>query len=395
MGTSLMNVQQLFSQGSFANSTQATDMAISGGGFFMVNGNVSGVAGNFYTRAGQFQFDNGGYLTNQQGLRVQGYPVGDTDQAGNIAGALGDIQITDTQIQPNATSAMSINANLDSDAPILTAPWDATNFTTAAETSNFHTTVTVYDSLGTPHDTTIYFRKTINGVAPAGNTWEYRALVDGGETGGVAGTPVEITPTPPTPTVEFSNNGRLAALTPAVPTMGPVTFTGAAPQTINLNIGTVGSTDPNPSGLTQFDAGGTGSDQGNGSAVLFTDQDGYSTGNLRFINVTEDGLITGAYSNGETLNLGKVALANFQANSGLKKLGGNIWAETRDSGQPLIGEANTGNRGTVKGNSLEQSTVDLAQEFVDMIVTQRAFQANSKSITTTDTMLGEVMNLKR
>ncbi len=384
MGTALMNVQQMFDQGSFENSANATDMAINGGGFFMVNGTVNGVAGNFYTRAGQFVFDKDGYLVNQDGLNVQGYGVEPNDPDGAITGGIGDIRITETQVQPNPTTNLELNANLDSNADIIAGGFGTpATFDEAMTNSNFHTVATVYDSLGNAHDTTLYFTKT------ADNTWSWNAVADGGEVtapaGGTAGAPIVLG----SGTVTFNNDGTLAAVTPTPPT-ATVTFTGANPQTITFDLGTpaaAGTTaTPDQIGLTQF---------ASNSTVHFMSQDGYATGNLRYINVNEDGLITGAYSNGEVLNLGKLALANFQSSTGLQKLGSNLWGETSGSGQPLIGEANTGSRGTIMGNALEQSNVDLAEEFVDMIVTQKAFQANSKSITTTDQMLTTVMDIKR
>ncbi len=377
MGAGLTDVQQLFEQGSLENSSQGTDMAISGGGFFIVNGSVNGVAGNFYTRAGQFTFNNEGYLVNASGLRVQGYNV---DDNAVVSGALGDIKITDTQIQPRPTAEIELNANLDANADIIPA-FDGSSFDNAADTSNFHTTIKTYDSLGNSHETTLYFTKT------ADNTWQWNALADGEEvSGGAAGDPpVNIG----TGTVTFNNDGTLATLVPDPPVLGPVTYTGANPMTITMDLGTAGIpgvTDPSLVGLTQY---------ASESTALFSNQDGYPTGNLRYINVDENGLITGSYSNGEILNLGKMALANFQSNTGLQKLGGNLWSETTKSGEPLIGEANTGTRGTVIGNALENSNVDMAEELVDMIVTQRAFQANSKAVTTTDTMLGTIMNIKQ
>jgi len=383
MGTALMNVQQLFNQGSFENSSNATDMAINGGGFFIVNGTVNGVSGSFYTRAGQFVFDKDGYMVNQDGLRIQGYGVNPTDEDGAIVGGLGDIRITETQIQPNPTTNIELNANLDSNAEIIPGGFVSTGtFDEAMQSSNFHTVITVYDSLGNAHDTTVYFNKT------AANSWSWNVVADGGEVtlpaGGTAGAPLVIG----SGTVTFNSDGTLATVTTTTPTT--VTFTGANPQTIDFDLGTPvppGTTaTPDQIGLTQF---------ASNSTVHFMSQDGYATGNLRYVNITEDGLITGAYSNGEILNLGKVALANFQASTGLQKLGSNLWGETSISGQPLIGEANTGSRGTIMGNALEQSNVDLAEEFVDMIVTQRAFQANSKSITTTDQMLNTIMEIKR
>jgi flagellar hook protein FlgE len=373
MGTSLLNVQQMFQQGSLENSTNATDMAINGGGFFVVKGTVNGVSGNFFTRAGQFMFDKDGYLVNQQGLKVQGYGVDATDENGTITTGVGDIRVTSSQIQPKATTTMEINANLNSDAT-ASGPFDATSYQTAMATSNFHTVQTVYDSLGNAHDVTLYFTKT------GANTWAFNVVGSGDEvSGGTAGTPSVLG----TGTATFDTSGNLTAVTGNSFT---TTFNGASSQTVTMDLGTPGSSNLDEIGLTQFSSDST---------VHFASQNGYATGNLRYINVTEDGLITGAYSNGEVLNLGKVALANFVANEGLKKLGGNLYGNTSKSGEPLIGEANTGPRGTIQGNSLEQSNVDLAEEFVNMITTQKGFDANSKSIQTTDRMLDTIITLKR
>ncbi len=375
MGTAMMNVQQMFGQGSFSNSTNATDMAINGGGFFIVNGNVKGVSGDFYSRAGQFHFNKDGFLVNQQNLRVQGYGVEADDPDGTIMGGLGDIRITDTQIPPRATENIEMNANLNSEADTAVGPFDGTSFDTAMSTSNYHTVTTVYDSLGNSHDLTVYFTKT--GTAP--NEWEYNVVADDGDLGGVAGEPNVLT----TGNIEFDNDGNLVNLDG---NLFNVTFEGAAAQDITIDLGTPGSTDIDEVGLTQYSSSST---------VHFTSQDGYATGNLSYINVNEDGLITGAYSNGEMLNLGKVALANFTADQGLDKMGGNLWKETSKSGEALVGEANTGTRGTIKGNSLEESNVDIAEEFVDMIITQKAYDANAKSIQSTDQMLDTILTLKR
>lgn len=369
-GVVVGDVQQIHSQGALLNTGIDTDMAVSGSGYFIVNGTINGQTGDFYTRAGQFHIDQDGYLVNPQGLRLQGY--GSTDD-GQIDGAMGDINLTSANIPPLATENITITANLDSESvtPAAFDPLDPYN------TSNFATALTVYDSLGNPHQIDMFFRRT------AGNNWEWHGMIDGGElNGGVAGVPTEVA----SGTLGFTTDGRLDTETIVG---GTIDFLNATPgQVIDFDFGDSITTDggTGETGTTQYSAT---------SSINFQTQDGYTTGSLTRISVAPDGIISGAYSNGEIRTVGQVLLSSFQNPEGLYKLGMNIWGETRESGLPLVGGANSGPRGAVMAQNLEQSNVDLAEEFVNMIITQRAFQANSKSITTVDSMLGEVINLKR
>ncbi len=370
-GVVLNDVQNMFTQGSLMNTGQATDLAISGAGFFVLNGSYNGVEGNYYSRAGQFVIDKDGYLVNNSGLRVQGYSV---DDSGQLAGTVGDLNITSHNVPPRATTQIDMIANLDADAQVPAAAWDVTN---AAATSNFNSTITVYDSLGNAHPVEVYFRKT------AANSWEWHAVVDGGElAGGTPGTPTEIADG----TLTFTVNGELDTETINNNT---VNFLGAAAgQVIDFDFGDSITTD-----------GGTGLDGTTGfagaSTINFQSQDGYATGTLQNISVTPDGMVMGSFTNGEVREVAQLALANFQSNSGLDRTGGNLWIETIDSGEALIGAPNTGSRGSIHSYSLEQSNVDLAEQFVHLIGAQRGFQANSKIITTSDQMLMETVNLKR
>lgn len=370
-GSRLTNVQQLFTQGMLQNTGLGTDLAISGSGFFVLNGTVNGVTGNFYSRAGQFSVDRDGYLVNPDGLRVQGYSV---DSTGNMQASVGDINITGVNVPPQATTAIQLTANLDADAPVMTVAWDPND---PANTSNFSTTITVYDSLGASHQVEVYFRKT------AANSWEWHAVVDGGEVnGGTAGVPYEFADG----TLTFTANG---ALDTEVINNNTVDFVGAAAgQTIDFDFGDSITTDGGTglSGTTQF----AGS-----SSVNFQSQDGYATGALQNISVSPDGVIMGTFSNGEVRPVGQVVLASFQSIEGLDRLGNNLFMETRASGDALVGAANTGNRGSVQSFNLELSNVDLAEQFVGLIGAQRGFQANSKIISTSDQMLAEVINIKR
>ncbi len=367
-GAMLGNVEQIFSQGALMNTGSVTDLAITGRGFFVVNGTVNGVDGDFYTRAGQFHVDNAGYLVNPNQLRIQGYSVDDT---GQIVGGVGDIQLPTSPLPANATTRIDLSVNLDSRESATT--WDITD---PVNNSNFSTSATVYDTLGNARRVDIYFCKT------ADNTWDYHAVVDGADVaGGTPGTLTEID----TGTLTFDTDGSLTTPT-STPTA--VTFAdGAGASTIAVDFGT-----GTAGGGTGFDGATQFADE---SAVVTMSQDGYSTGSLQDITIDQDGEISGLFSNGEHRLLGQVALASFQNDRGLERTGNSLWRSTDVSGDPAVGAANTGGRGTIYSNSLEQSNVDMAKEFVNMIAYQRGFQANSRTITTSSDMLNEVVNLKR
>jgi flagellar hook protein FlgE len=370
-GVILNDVQHMFTQGALMNTGQSSDLAISGSGFFVVNGTYNGVQGNFYTRAGQFSVNQDGFLVNPAGLRVQGYTV---DSTGQLGGTIGDLNITSHNIPPNPTTSMEITANLNSDEVVLAAPW---NVADAAGTSNFNTTITSFDSLGNSHQVEVYFRKT------AANSWDWHAVVDGGElAGGVSGTPTEIADG----TLGFTTNGELDT---EVVNANTVNFLGAAPgQVIDFDFGDSITTDSG-TGL----AGTTGFAGSN--SINFQRQDGFATGTMQSMSITPDGVIMGGFSNGEVQAVGQLALADFQSVAGLDRSGGNLWIQTRDSGEALVGAPNSGARGAIHSYALEQSNVDLAEQFVHLISAQRGYQANSKIITTSDQMLQDTLNMKR
>jgi flagellar hook protein FlgE len=369
-GVRLASIQQLFTQGSLSTTGVATDLAINGDGFFVVKGSVEGINGNFYTRAGQFKIDNAGNLVNPEGLQVQGYAA---LANGNFAAAISSLRVSTAALPPVATSNITEVANLDSAATTPTAPWDAQN---PAATSNFSTTITVYDSLGKAHSVDIYFRKT------AANTWDYHALVASSEVTGGVGTYTEIG----TGSLAFTTNGALNTVTTTTPIA--VNFLGATPaQAIALNFGTsIGAGGTGLDGVTQF---------ASASNVSSQSQNGYSSGDLAGVTVDGSGIVRGLYTNGQKLAVGKLAMAKFRANEGLGRAGHNLWIETRESGNAAMGGAGSGGRGAVSAGTLEQSNVDLAEQFVQLIAHQRAFQANSKTITTADEMLQELVNIKR
>ncbi len=371
-GVRMSKITRTFSQGTLLNTDSPTDLAINGKGFFIVSGQTGSQTGSFFTRAGQFSLDNDGYVVNPQGYVLQGYVV---NSAGEIDNQLTDLQIANSVLEPNPSTTVEMAANLDSTATILTAAWDTTN---PGTTSNFSTAITVYDSLGDAHRLDVYFRKTAAG--PPAN-WDYHVLVDGGEIGGVAGVAQEVA----TGTLGFDANGLLDTEVPSL--AWSATFDGAAAQVISFNYGDSLTTDGGTGeGTTHYAAS---------SNIRNQDQDGYSTGELAGLGVQGNGDVMTIYTNGEQHIAGRVAIATFEAEEEMGRAGDNLWIQTQDSGNARIGSASSGSAGSITAGALEQSTVDLANEFVNLISYQRGFQANSRTITTSDQLYQELVNLKR
>lgn len=366
-GSMVQSVDQVMTQGSFVGTGNGLDLAIQGNGFFIVKDGANNDQTNYFTRAGQFSVDKNGYMVNGSGLRLQGYMA---DNSGDISSVLGDMNLNRSNSPANATTTIDMTANVNSEEDPIATGFDIND---PENTSHFNTSVTVYDSLGAAHDVTVYFTKTADG------TWDYNAVVSADDSAsGVA----EIQGSG---TLNFDNEGRLTQVTT---TQNQYSFSGGsvANQAITFDFG-----DPTAdggtglSGLTQF---------ASTSSVTYQGQDGYTTGDLTSVLVDSDGIITGTFSNGENLVLGQVGMADF-AGTGLKRMGGNLWKETTQSGEALIGAANSGTRGAINSSTLEQSNVDMAEEFVDMIVAQRGYQANSRTITTADALLQEALQIKR
>lgn len=371
-GSVVGNVQTLFGEGSLLGTGNATDLAISGDGFFVVNGNVDGVAGNYYTRAGQFHLDNQGFLVNADGLRVQGLNV---DTTGNLGTTVGDLLINGGTIPPTATQNVSLDANLDADRAVDATPF---NIADPSGTSDWSTSVTVYDSLGTAHQMTMFFKKTAD--APTQN-WDVHVAVAGSDvTPAVATDFTEVG----TGTLSFDANGALTSNT-----LGTVNvaWAGAAGGTIDLNLGS-----PTATGGTGVDGITAYATESGASAV---DQDGNSTGQLTDYQVLTDGTVQGRYSNGESRALAQLSTATFRSVDGLQRRGGSLFSSTIASGDAVMGTPGEGGFGSIQAGNLEASNVDLAHEFVSMITIQRGFQGNSRTITTADEMLTEVVSLKR
>jgi len=406
-GVKITDIRRTFAQGTLLTTDSPTDLAINGKGFFIVKGMMGGTNGNFYTRAGQFTLDKDGNMVNPQGYVVQGYLV---NPNGEMDNQLTDLTIANSVLPPRKSEEIQISANLDATATILdpaTNPWDPDN---PGTTSNFSTAITVYDSLGNSHRVDIYFRKVadadptsypIDMTGPPNMAqWEYHALIDGGEmVGGTAGTPEEVA----TGTLEFTSDGWLYQETATLDWDSEAgatpEFLGASGQTVTFDFGesiVETALNADPAATTADAAGQSGTtNYASSSTIRSQEQDGYSTGELAGVGIQSDGNVMAVYSNGEQRLVAQMAIATFEAEEELIRAGDNMWAANTASGDARIGAAATGSAGAITSGALEQSTVDLAGEFVNMIAYQRGFQANSRTVSTADQLYQEVVNLKR
>jgi flagellar hook protein FlgE len=377
-GGAVDTVSIQFGQGAITESENALDVAISGNGFYTVSDTSHEF--DYYTRDGQFFVDSSGYIVNAGGYRVQGYNATD----GNLTTIVDDLQIDSGALAQQATTELELSAILSSDADFSDTPIDSGTFTLdgntdtiddVAQGADFATSVTVYDSLGAAHDATILFERE------SATDWGWYAIVDGGEVGETDGMAFEIS----SGSMVFDADGELSTFTQTdVSAATPWNFVGADDLTIDFEFGVDGAGDEN---------GGSVRGVSGPSAVTSVNQDGYGTGDLIQLSVTQQGIITGTYTNGEDLTLGQFVLADFPSYLGLKRTGHNLFQSTTDSGDPAIGAPSTGPRGSLISFALEQSNVDLEDEFVDMIQSQRTYQANARVITTTDGTLQELVQL--
>jgi len=371
-GVGITAVPTLFGQGSFSSTQSVTDLAIDGEGFFMVN-DSDGFT--YYTRAGMFNMGEGGYLRDVNGYKVQGYLYSN----GVNTNAIGDISLSGVQSDPSATTEFSIGANLDSEA---------------ATGEVFISAQTVYDSLGGAHTLKMEFTKTANA-----REWECRAYL---EEDGVYTLADNMDGAAPPFLIAFEVDGSLDITTPTYQdvSMEFSTFqaalasgatigdggTGAGSNNITWAIDGSAATSVTPEVMT-----GYASPSVNRSLV----SDGWASGELQSLSIGEDGVIDGFFTNGQSMAIGQIALAKFTNTYGLQKMGSSLFAATVNSGDALVNEPGAGGLGRISPNSLEMSNADIATEFINMITAQKAYQASAKVVTTTDSMLSELMNIKR
>lgn len=366
-GTTIGGITTLFQQGPITVTDRGTDCAINGNGFFVLHADNRGYT---YTRDGSFRFDKDGWLTTLNGQRVQAYAA---SSEGKVTGKLTDIRIPYNSIKAKATGMVDMQVNLDARIP-MGSPLDLQH---PDETAQFTGGLQIFDSVGNAHPVGMYFNRTSE------NTWEWYAMTDGANLQN--GIPNQLNPVA-NGVLNFNEDGKLQSCEQNL--MNTTFANGAkADQNIQFNFG-----DP-------IEKGGTGelgtTMYGSKSAMFRNVQDGYSAGYLTDTAIDGDGNVTGLYNNGQNRLLGQIAMARFEAPERLSKLGDNQFRETIASGQASVGKPNTNGRGVVLTKSLESSNVDLAKEFVDMIKTQRGFQASTKSISTANEMLDEILNIKR
>jgi len=420
-GTSLADISTSFAQGSFESTASPTDLAIGGEGFFIVR-NISSDK-EFYTRAGEFRFDKDGNLVNPAGYVVRGWQLDEI--TGEDKGSITDITMSSFTSSPSETTSLTTIVNLDADGTdnsptggntALSGAWDGSDADgeyIADDAYEYQTILKVYDSLGSTHDITIYFDLGVPKGVGTDPVWEYivtcnpsedvRATAGAGaDLGMLARGTIEFNTTSgqisgavDSITCDLNDGSGFAGdLDPTTDATGGYFefapgFISGSVMAVELDFGTRfnGTEWANDSLST--------SQYASASTTVFQSTDGYGAGDLQSITIGVDGAMTGQYSNGEILSLYRVALAKFQNNQGLFKDGGNLYSETRLSGNAMTGKPGSIGLGGIAPNSLEQSNVDIATEFVKMITTQRGFQANSKIITVTDQMLADLINLKR
>ncbi len=362
VGVTVAAVAQSFSQGSITSTNNPLDLAISGNGFFQVKTADGSV---HYTRNGQFKLNNSGDIVNNQGNRLMGYAA---DSSGNVlSGQAQPLRLATTAIEPQATARIAVTANLDSRASITLPAGGAVDFNNAT-TYNNGTSVTAYDANGKDVVITTYFQKT------DANTWNVYVTANGAPVGG-------DDPITPVATLEFNETG-----TALVSPTEPLSLDIPAGAVVN-GVGTlpIEGMEFDLTAFTQF---------ASAFGVTALSQDGYAAGALSGIVVQSSGLIQANYSNGQSKSIGQIELATFANLNGLQPLGGNEWAQTSLSGEPVLGVPGAGNLGTLQTSALEESNVDLTGELVNMMIAQRIYQANAQTIKTQDQVLQTLVNLR-
>jgi len=366
-GVKIGAVNPILVQGNVDATEKVTDLAIAGDGYYV----LKGTDGESFTRDGSLKFDKEGYLVTNDFQRVQGFQ---TDDKGSIINKLGDIKFPRALVPAKATTSMKLDLNLDSRIQNLRQfdpkkPYDTCHYSTGIE---------MYDTQGNKHLMNLFFTKT------ADRTWSYTGMVDGKE---ITGAKEDEMAQVCSGTLGFTTDGKLDT---QVQTSSAFNFKGGAQQNQQIKI-SFGDSITSDKGT-----GMNGSKQyGKESDLISWQQDGSAAGTINNLSFNDEGILTALYSNGETQDIAQIALAKFENPEALFKVGNNRLKEARDSGAPAIGAPQRAGRGKIFAKSLERSTVDLALEFVNLIQNQRGFQANAKTITTTDELLGEVINLKR
>jgi flagellar hook protein FlgE len=348
-GVKLAAVTQQFSQGNIDFTGNNLDLALSGKGFFTLsdNGTLS------YSRAGAFQIDRDGYVVNAAGSRLQAYPVQDPQLGTFNTGTLGDLQLSTTAAPPKATDRVEAVFNLQANPQDLSAiPFDPAD----PSSYNYSTSLTVYDSLGEAHIGTLFFRN----VGPL--SWDAHLAVDGTSVGGGQ-------------TLQFAADGSLTSPTTDVNFGAFAPTNGANPLDMAFDF----------TAATQY---------GTANNVTTLNQDGYASGRLTGVDISNEGVVFARFTNGQSLALGQVAVASFANPQGLQQAGNNAWLASFAAGQPVYGVAGNGDLGSLQSGGLEASNVDIATQLVNLITAQRNFQANAQVISTADAVTQTIINIR-
>jgi len=365
IGVNLAGVTQQFTQGNISTTASSLDLAINGQGFFEVQ---APDGQTLYSRNGQFQVNKDGVIQSNAGMKLLGYPA---DDQGTIQpGQAQPLQLPTAGIDPNRTTEISMEMNLDSRVgATLPATTPMIDFNDAT-TYNNATSLTVFDDKGQDVALTYYFQKS------ATDTWNVYVTANGSPVNlDGAGDPAPLT------TMVFPSDGG----TPTAP---------AAPITLDIPA-SINASGADTLAITGIQLDLTHAKQ-KGGVFGITDmaQDGYAPGQLSGLSIEKNGIVMATYSNGQSKPAGQLELATFRNTQGLKPLGGNNWARTFESGDPVVGTPGQGNLGVLQSGALEESNVDLTAELVNMMTAQRIYQANSQTIKTQDQIMQTLVNLR-
>ena len=387
-GVQIESVSQQFTQGNLEFTDSSLDLAISGVGFFVVSQNVGGTDRS-YTRAGEFRVNSDGFIVNNEGKYLQAFPVDAATGAvtSNSLNTTSSLNLPPSTGSPQATSEVEVGLNLNASSvalnPALFDPSVSNTFTNSTST-------TVFDSLGESHVMSYYFVKDVVGSAtnplPGDpNQWQMFNYLDGNPIDVAGGVAITHPDPSGTPTIvqsagqfNFTPDGVLASTTPATIANNNVALSnGANPITVTHDFAN--------NNTTQF---------ASNFSVNTINSSGFGTGNLTGIDISEEGLIRATYTNGISTPMGKLAIADFPNSQGLVNVGSTSWKETIASGPVSAGEAGTGRIGLVQSGALETANVDLTSQLVNLITAQRNFQANARSIETSNTLTQTIIQIR-
>jgi flagellar hook protein FlgE len=404
-GTAVSDISQNFEPGALEGTDSETDLAVGGQGYFMVQDSGGS---RYYTRDGHFHFDQNGNLVTSNGYNVQGWSV--DPQTGAIQGTLQNINVNNFTSPPTQTTVVRTMVNLDSQAQNnsagpngLSAAWDGDNPTGQYLGENayeYQTSVRVYDSLGNAHNVNVSFDKS-----ETNNEWEYIVTTDPAEDrrAGVSGNNQGLLARG---TIQFNSSGTVTGMsmdlndgagnwtaqnTTTDLENGHFTFEadflGSGAAAVELDLGSAYN------GAAWVNGSSSSTQYAAPSHTTFANSDGYNAGDLRAIAVSNDGVISGSYTNGQVMELYQVGLAKFNNPQGLQKEGANLYTATQAAGEAIYSQPGSNGMGGIVSNALEQSNTDLGREFVSMILIDKGFQANLAVLKTADKMVGDLIHI--